>query len=91
MFFVVILAYILERDLDKHWRHLEVTVTEGIDELGSMQGTEITSGQATCPKVPEQTGLNKQLLDVVTIKFPEILPLRETHLATRKKLVSERC
>jgi len=29
------LAYLLERELDKYWRHLEVTVAEGIDELGS--------------------------------------------------------
>ena len=46
--FVVMLAYLLERDLDKHWRHLEVTTVEGIDELGSMRGTEITIDQATC-------------------------------------------
>jgi transposase len=88
--FVVMLAYLLERDLDKHWRHLEVTVAEGIDELGSVRGTEITIGQAACQKVPEPRGLNKQLLDAANIKLPEILLLREMHVATRKKLVSER-
>jgi hypothetical protein len=88
--FVVMLAYLLERELDKHWRHLELTVVEGIDELGSMRGTEITIGQATCQKVPEPTDLNKQLLDAAAIELPEILPLREVHVATRKKLVSER-
>jgi transposase len=88
--FVVMLAYLLERELDKHWRHLELTVVEGIDELGSIRGIEITIEQATCQKVPEPTGLNKQLLDAAAIKLPEILPLREVHVATRKKLVSER-
>jgi hypothetical protein len=55
-----------------------------------MRGTEITIGQATCQKVPEPTDLNKQLLDAAAIKLPEILPLREVHVATREKLVSER-
>ena len=87
--FVVMLVYLLERDLDKHWCHLEVTEVEGMDELGSMQGTEITIGQANCQKVPESTGLIKQLLDAAAIRLPEILPLREMHVATRKKLVSE--
>jgi len=88
--FVVMLAYLLERELDKHWRHLEVTIAEGIDELGSLRGTELTIGQATCQKVPDPTGLSKQLLDAADIKLPEILPLRRVHVATRKKLVSER-
>ena len=88
--FVVVLAYLLERELDKYWRDLEVTVAEGIDELGSLRGTELTIGQATCQKVPEPVGLSKQLLDAVGIKLPEILPLRKVHVATRKKLVSER-
>ena len=88
--FVVMLAYLLERELDKYWRGLEVTVAEGIDELGSLRGTELAIGQATCQKVPEPMGLNKQLLDAANIKLPEILPLRKVHVATRKKLVSER-
>jgi transposase len=88
--FVVMLAYLLERELDKYWRHLEVIAAEGIDELSSMRGVEITIGQTTCQRVPEPRGLNKQLLDAANIKLPEILPLREVHVATRKKLVSER-
>ena len=84
------LAYLLERELDKYWRGLEVTVEEGIDELGSQRGVEISVCQVTCQKVPEVTGLSKQLLDAATIKLPEMLPLRKVHVATRKKLVSER-
>jgi transposase len=88
--FVVMLAYLLERELDKYWRDLEVTVAEGIDELGSLRGIELTIGQATCQQVPEPTGLSKQLLDAAEIKLPAVLPLRKVHVATRKKLVSER-
>jgi hypothetical protein len=46
--FVVMLAYLLECELYKYWRRLEVTLEEGIDELGSLRGVEIRSGQGTC-------------------------------------------
>jgi transposase len=88
--FVVMLAYLLECELDKYWRGLEITVEEGIDELGSLRGVEMTIGKCTCQKVPEPTELNKELLDAACIKLPSVLPLRKVHVATRKKLVSER-
>ena len=88
--FVVMLAYLLECELDKYWRCLEITIEEGIDELGSLRGVEMTIGKGTCQKVPEPADLNKQLLDAVGIKLPKVLPLRKIHVATRKKLVSER-
>ncbi len=65
--FVVMLAYLLEREFDKYWRGLELTVTEGIDELGSLRGVVISVGQVTCQKVPEPTGRTKQLLDAANI------------------------
>ena len=88
--FVVMLAYLLERRLDKYWHHLEITVPEAIDELGSLRAVEISMGDVTCQKVPEPIGLNKQLLDAARIKLPEVLPRRKVHVATRKKLVSQR-
>ena len=88
--FLMMLAYLLERALDKYWQDLEVTVAEGIDELGSLKGVEIGVGQLACQRVPEATGLNKQLLVAANIQLPKVLPLRKVHVATRKKLVAER-
>jgi hypothetical protein len=88
--FVVMLAYLLEQELEQYWRGLDTTVAEGIDELGSLRGVELSIGRATCQQVPEPTGLTKQLLDAAGIKLPELLPLRRVHVATRKKLVSQR-
>ena len=88
--FVVMLSYLMERELAKYWRHLEVTVAEGIDELGSLRGVELTVGQVTCQKMPEPNGLSKQLLDAASIRLPAVLPLKKVHVATRKKLVSGR-
>jgi len=88
--FVVMLAYLVERELEQYWRDLDTTVAEGIDDLGSLRGIELTIGQATCQQIPEPTGLTKQLLEAADIKLPEVLPARKVHVATRKKLVSER-
>jgi transposase len=88
--FVVMLAYLVERELDRYWRGLDTTVAEGIDELGSLRGVELRIAEATCQKVPEPTGLTKQLLEAADIRLPEVLPLRKVHVATRKSLVSQR-
>ena len=42
--FVVMLACLPERELDRYWQGLEITTAEGIDELGSLRGVEITMG-----------------------------------------------
>ena len=88
--FVVMLAYLIERELYKYWCCIEVTIAEALDELGSLRGVEMGIGQGMCQKVPEPTGINKQLLDAARIKLPQVLPLRKVDVATRKKLVSER-
>jgi len=71
-------------------RSMEVTVEEGIEELGSLRGVEIRIGQGICKSIPEPTGLNKHLFDAAHINLPSALFLRKVHVATRKKLVFER-
>jgi transposase len=88
--FVVMLAYLLERELNKYWHGLELTKAECIDRLGSLCGIEMELGQQSYQTVPEATGDCKKLLDAANIKLPPILPLTKTHVATRKKLVPTR-
>ena len=88
--FVVMLAYLIERELARCWRPLELTVAEGIDELGSLRGTVLSIGPTKCQKVPRPTGRNQQLLDAAQVELPEVLPLRQVEVATRKKLVERR-
>lgn len=84
--FVVMLAYLLERELDHYWRHLNLTVPEALDELGSLSGVELTWGATTCQEVPQPSGISQQLLTSAKITLPRALPLRRVHVATRKKL-----
>ncbi len=88
--FVVMLAYLIERRLHELWREIECTVPEGIDELGSIRGTVIKIKRTTCQQVPAPDGLAAELLEAARIKLPEALPMRQVHVATRKKLVSQR-
>ena len=87
--FVVMLAYLLERELDRYWRPLDLPVSEALDELGSLRGVEITIGNTTCQQVPQPTGLSQKLLTEAEITLPDVLPLRKVHVATRKKLSKE--
>jgi transposase len=88
--FVVMLSYLLEKEIYKYWRKIEVTISEGLDELGSLRAVEMKIQNTACQKVPEPTGLSKKLLDAASVKLPSVLPARKMHVATRKKLVSER-
>jgi transposase len=88
--FVIMLAYLLERELYRCWQDLDVTVAEGIDELGSLRGVEITVGKVTCQKVPRPVGLSEKLLQSAAVRLPDILPARKVVVATRKKLPAER-
>lgn len=65
----MMLACLLERELDKYWRSLEVTVSEGIDELGSLRGIEMGLGQLAYQRLPEATGLNQQLLPLRILHY----------------------
>ena len=88
--FVIMLAYLLERELNRCWQNLDITVPEGIDELGSLRGVEITIGDATCQKVPRPVGLSEKLFQAAGVRLPDVLPLRQIHVATRKKLTDGR-
>jgi transposase len=88
--FVIMLAYLLERELYRCWQNLDITVAEGIDELGSLRGVEITIGDVKCQKVPRPVGLSEKLLHDAGVRLPDVFPLRQIHVATRKKLTDSR-
>jgi transposase len=88
--FVIMPAYLLERELYRCWQNLDITVAEGIDELGSLRGVEINIGDVTCQKVPRPVDLSEKLLQAADVHLPDILPLRQVHVATGKKLTEGR-
>ncbi len=87
--FVVMLAYKLVRYLRESWRHLDVTVEEGISELSSFHSI-LRGDSPTCQYIPRPCCLSEELLSALSVSLPEALPYRGIAVATRKKLVKER-
>jgi transposase len=84
---VVMLAYGIVKELSVRWRDIDMTVNEGIQELGMLCMTEIhIKGKPGCNKIPEPRQSTKNLLDSARVRLPEVLPKREGDVATNKKL-----
>ena len=87
---IVMLAYKMERYLRSAWEDLDITVKEGISRLAKITSNVIAIGEKRLVTVPRPDNACKELLKRVNVTLPEVLPYRETHVATRKKLNSLR-
>jgi transposase len=88
---VVMLAYRLVKELERCWRTEDLTVQEGIDELGSLCVTEIlVNGKAKDQLVPEGRDSVKRLLDLAQVKMPKRIRPGGVKVTTKKKLVGQR-
>ena len=87
---IVMLAYKMERYLRSAWEDLDTTVKEGISRLAKITSNVIAIGEKRLVTVPRPDNACKELLKRVNVTLPEVLPYRETHVATRKKLNSFR-
>ena len=87
--FVVMLAYKLIQYLRTAWKHIEITVEEGINLLASYCSL-LRGSNPHCQYLPQPDERTKKLLDALDIQLPEVLPYKKVDVATRKKLLSER-
>lgn len=87
---VVMLAYLIERELDARWRGLETTVPEAIDQLGSLCSTIVRVNDSTCQKIPQPNAAVGHLLAAADVQLPAVLPGPRVRVATRCKLVPRR-
>src|SRR6266851_623875 len=88
---VVMLAYLIRRDLSQAWSSLDVTVEEGLNQLQTLSSTEmIVEGGASCLRIPKPNAGCSTLLQALDIRMPEALPHTETRVVTRKKLAESR-
>jgi hypothetical protein len=88
--FVVMLALLLQRELERCWVDLDCTVAEGIDELSSIRVERIEIGGASVHKIPIPDAFGQQLLDTIGVQLPAMLKLKPARVHTKKNLVSER-
>ena len=89
--FVVMLAYMIIRELNRLWGRIDLTVEEGINELSTLCLTEMCArGVSLCNVVPAPRESVKELLDKAKVVMPPVLPSNGEVVATRKKLPANR-
>ena len=88
--FVVMLALLLQRELEKNWMDLDITVKEGIGELASIRMQEVHLGTASVQNIPTPDKMGVQLLSKASVSLPSTLPSLKPNVHTKKKLQNER-
>lgn len=88
--FVVMLALLLQRELEKSWMNLDITVEEGINELSSIHMQDVHFGNATIQNIPTPTQIGCKLLSKANVSLPSVLPSHKPNVHTKKKLQHER-
>jgi len=88
--FVVMLALLLQRELERCWVDMDVTVQEGIDELAAIHMQEVKLSGTTIQDIPKPTELGKRLFKNATVILPTVFPKSRANVYSKKKLSSER-
>ncbi len=88
--FVVMLAYKIVRELRKAWQSFNITVEEGIRELGSICSMYFSNATSLVQFIPNPRSISRKLLEVLDIKLPEAIISKGINVAAKKKLQSER-
>jgi len=87
------LALKVRRHLEKAWEKLEVTVEEGLAELGTLCVLELVdaqSGVVVARELPAPSARQKELLDALGLTLPTLPPEAKVTVGTRKKIQHER-
>jgi len=88
---VVMLAYLLVRELKKCWRGLNWTVEEGIRQLQTLCTTDIRINEhVRLHQVPEPNLVIRELLEAAGVRLPKTIPNRGVEVAPRKNLPPRR-
>ena len=85
------LAYRLVQELALRWIDLDLTVGEGIEQLGTLCLTEVqNAGKVLCSSVPIPRPEVAELIFRSGIALPEVIKRHGAKVATKKKLPSNR-
>ena len=88
---VVMLAYLIRRELSRAWAALDVTVEEGLHQLQTLCSMEVkVEGGGSCLRIPTPSAGVAALLQALRIHLPEALPHTDTAVVTRKHLPASR-
>ncbi len=85
------LAYLIHRELERAWRPLDLTVSEGLDALKTLGSMTVTLGSGhSLHQIPTPRPQSQQLLSALEIKIPNALPSKDLVVDTKRKLPPRR-
>jgi len=88
---VVMLAYMIVRELKKAWRHVDLTVEEGLEDLNRLCTIQVSlKDGGACLRLPEPAPLTEELLKALDVRLPEVLPKSTVKVDSKKKLTKRR-
>jgi len=88
---VVMLAYLIRRQLSRAWAGLNVTVEEGLAQLATLCSMEVkVEGGGSCLRIPAPRPASATMLKAASVRMPEVLPHLATRVVTRHSLPSRR-
>jgi hypothetical protein len=84
--FVVMLAYLLRRELERAWDKIDVTMQEGLNCLASLSSVEVCGvGKVKIEQVPKPKGLSNKLLKALKITLPTKIIRSNVNVSTKVK------
>ena len=88
---VVMLAYLIRRELSRAWTSFDFTVEEGLERLKTLCAMEVKFDTgARCLKLPEPRDESLRMLKALGIRLPHVLPKSHARVSTHKKLQQRR-
>ena len=88
---VVMLAYLIRRELSRAWLALDCTVEEGLHQLAALCSIAVEiEGRSRVLQIPAPDKDCAALLAALKLHLPQALPSRDIPVVTRKKLSSRR-
>ena len=88
---VVMMAYMIVRQLQAAWVNFDLTPEEGLKQLASLSYTKIkVKDNASFWTIPRPKEQSRNLLGALGVTMPLVLPHRKIHVDTRRKLPERR-
>jgi hypothetical protein len=88
---VVMLAYLVVRELSRRWASFDVTVQEGLSQLSMLCAMEMrVNNSITCLKLPKPCEQTLKLLEALGVTLPSALPHKGVNVVTKKQLGQKR-
>ena len=91
---VVMLAYLIVRQLRRAWADLDATVEEGLGQLATLSTMRVrvsrAHGGGEAHKIPRPRPSSRHLFKAAGVRLPSALPSLDAHVGTKRKLPSRR-